>query len=394
MSMLSRRIIVIIILIGLVFSGVLLVKRKRRRLAQAPVYGLQAVPVRVVRVRYGDLESKIDYLASVEPIRSAKISARLTANIEKVLHIEGDKVKVNELLILLDGREIAKEIDSVKSEIAKAQAELKANQAIVKSLKDTVEYWAREAKRDKILMEKGDIPASRAEATIDKFNEVKGKFDAENYRSEALKHVINSLKKKQGQLAIRLSYCKLTSPYNGIVSRKFVDPGDLAVPGKPLMIVEDRSRLKLGFDVPQKDIRKIHLGDKVIFTVDGKRRIAEISHLYPSLDEARMLRAEVYLDKQTGSRLSSGEYVSVSVIVGKLKNVKIVPASCIIEGPDGLRYVFVVRDNKLIAKKVSVLKTTEKLVALKGVAENEQIVTNTFLGWAKLSSCKRVEVVK
>ncbi len=394
MNTIARRTFVIIIIIMLIIFGIILIKRKKHKLEQAPKYGLKPVPVWVTRAKVGNLVSKIDYLAIVEPFQSANISSRLTATIEKVLYDEGDAVKANEPLILLDDREIKYEISSVQANIAKTYADLAANQATVKSLKDSVEYWKRQAKRDKILADKDDIPASQAEATADKYNEFKGKLDSAVNKSQALGHLIDSLKKKRDQLKTRLSYCKITSPYNGIVTRRPVDPGDLAIPGKILMIIEDQSQLKLAFDIPQQDISKIRQGLKVVFTINGRKRVAKLSHLYPSLDKARMLRAEVFLTDTQSAGLSCGEYISVSVIPDELKNVILLPSSCTIEGPGKIKYVFTIQNDKLVPKKVKILASTEKIVALEGIKSDEQVVTNTFLGWAVLSSGKKVEIIK
>ncbi len=394
MKTLTKKIISIIIVACLIIFGVLLIKHKKHKLASADKYGLKPVPVWITKAKLGNIASKIDYLAIVEPIRIADISARVTATVEKVLYDEGDSVKANEPLIILDSREIEYEIASVQANIAKVNAELAANQAIVKSIKDSVEYWKREAKRDKILADKGDIPASRAEATADKFNEFTGKLNSAINNSRALKHLIVSLKKKQLQLNTRLSYCKITSPYNGIVTRRFVDPGDLAIVGKNLMIVEDRSQLKLGFDIPQRDIVKVREGLTVIFDINGHKRKAKLSHLYPSLDKAKMIRAEVFLTKAQSKGLICGQYLSISVIADELKNVITLPATCLIEGPDRMKYVFIVQNNVLIPRKVKVLASTEKLIAVEGINPNVQVATNTFLGWATLSSGKKVEIEK
>ncbi len=394
MKKLAKRFVILIIVIALILVGVLLVKRKQHRLAKAPVYGVKPVPVWVTKAKIGNLSSRIDYLAVVEPIQSANVSARLTATIEKILHDEGDKVQANELLIVLDSREIKYEIASVQASIAKAYADLAANQAVVKSLKDSVAYWKREAKRDKTLADKGDIPASRAEATADKFNEFKGRYDSAVNNSKALEHLIVSLRKKQDQLKTKLSYCKILSPYTGIVTRRLVDPGDLAVPGKTLMIVEDRSQLKLGFDIPQRDLSKIKEGLTVTFVVNGQKRTAKLSHLYPSLNNARMVHAEVFLADAQSAGLSCGQYISISVLPNELKNVIILPASSIIEGVDKSKYVFTIQNDKLTPRKVRILASTERTVAVEGIKANEQVVTNTFLGWAVLSSGKKVEIVK
>ena len=93
MKTLTKKIISIIIVACLIIFGVLLIKHKKHKLASADKYGLKPVPVWITKAKLGNIASKIDYLAIVEPIRIADISARVTATVEKVLYDEGDSVK-------------------------------------------------------------------------------------------------------------------------------------------------------------------------------------------------------------------------------------------------------------------------------------------------------------
>lgn len=380
MKKLVKRIVVLIILGAIVLFAIALVKRKEHKLASAPKYGMRPVSVRVITSSLGSLATKIDYLAVVEPVQTANISARLTATVDKLFCDEGNTVKVGDTVIKLDGREI-------KNDIAQGKSELEANRATVISLEKSVAYWNREAGRDKTLADKGDIASAAAEATADKSSEFKGKLDAAKHKSAALEHLIGSLETK-------LSYCTIRSPYNGLVTLRLVDPGDLASPGKKLLVIEDRSKLKLAFDIPQQDLSKVHEGLPVKFSIKGDVKNAELSHMYPSLNKARMLRAEVFLSDKQVAGLSCGQYVPVSVSLDMLKDVVLVPASSLVEGPEHFHYVFVVKDGVLVHHKVKVLAYSEDKVAVEGIGPNEQVVTNTFLGWTTLSAGKKVEVIK
>jgi multidrug efflux pump subunit AcrA (membrane-fusion protein) len=159
-------------------------------------------------------------------------------------------------------------------------------------------------------------------------------------------------------------------------------------------VVEDRSKLKLGFDVPQQDLPAVREGAEVEYAVAGADRKAALSHMYPSLNAARMLRAEVYLDGAEAAGLSSGAYVPLRVVLGHAKDVVLVPAAGLVEGPDGTAHVFVVRGDHLEARSVGILGASGEDVAVEGVRAGEQVVLSTFLGWAQLSSEQKVEAMK
>lgn len=390
----SRFLLVLLIIAALFLFAAFLVNRKKRQLAQAPKYGVRPIPVRVTTADLGNLSTRIDYLAVVEPVRTANISARLTATVEELLCDEGDAVKAGQVLIVLDGREIENNIAATEANIAQAQSDLAANQATVTSLENSVAYWNREAGRDKTLADKGDIAGSQAEATADKASEFKGRFNAVKHKSMALEHLIDSARNKKAQLETTLSYCTIKSPYNGMVTQRLVDPGDLASPSTKLFVVEDRSQLKLAFDIPQQDLSKVHEALDVQFTVDDMSFTAKLSHMFPSLDKARMLRAEVFISGDQVAGLSVGQYVAASVVLDQTKDSVLLPASCLVECPKHFQHVFVVKDGVLTHHKVKILASSEDTVAVEGVEPGEQVVTNTFLGWATLSAGKKVEVQK
>ena len=389
-----RIVIVLIVVAALVFGGVLLVKHKKKALAAAPKYGMQPVPVRVASARLGDLRTTRDYLAVVEPIRVADVSARVTATVEKVLHDENERVKAGDVLVALDARQIEESIAAAKAQVEQAQADLASNQATLDSLAKTVAYWDRESQRDKTLADKGAIPGAQAEGTADKANETRGKLNATRQKSAAIERLVESLQRKQAELETTLGYCAIRSPFDGIVSHRRVDPGDLAVPGKSLMVVEDRSQLRLAFDVPQQDLPEVREGLAVEYSVAGQNREVTLSHLFPSLNTARMLRAEVYLSGGDVDGLSPGAYVPLRVVLGNNKDVTLVPDTAIVESPDGHAHVFVVRDHHLEARSVNLLGSSGNDVAVDGIQAGEQVVLSTFLGWTQLASGQAVEAIQ
>ena len=66
-----------------------------------------------------------------------------------------------------------------------------------------------------------------------------------------------------------LGYTRVTAPFDGVITRKYADVGDLAAPGKPLLEMEDARDLRLEADVPEAVIGHLALGDKLGVSVSG-----------------------------------------------------------------------------------------------------------------------------
>jgi len=348
----------------------------------------------VVQAHKGDLVRRQSYLGIVEAERRTAVAARITATIESVLCDEGDRVEKDQTLINLDDQEVLQDIAGVKAQIEEAQANHAANEATVNSLRPSVVFWRREAERNRKLFRQGTISASEAEAAEDKAVEAQGRLDAAVARSRAIGHAVEALRRRQAQMETRRGYYMLRSPYEGLVTRRLADPGDLAVPGKTLLVIEGRESYKIAFDVPQRDLAGLTEGLPATFRVGGDLREASLTHLYPTLDEGRMLRAEVRLEGGVASGLVCGAYVPIEVRLGSVDDAIVIPASCILEGPDTVPHVFVVKQGTLEPREVEVLASSGREVAVRGIQEGEDVVMNTFLGWARLSSGIPVEAFK
>lgn len=379
---------------GLVFGAVLLIKHRKAQLKKAPKYSAKARPVTVAESKIGEYIEKRHYLAVVEPANRTQISARVTAPITQVSRDEGDKVKARQTLLRLDNKEVKQKLKEVLLRIKQARAELSAKRAKIKSLESSWQYWQAEAKRDRNLADSNAIPESQAEKTATRTDEVKGNLQAARKEVTAITCQISALKQQHNQLKTRLNYYNIDSPYSGVVSHRYVDPGALASPGKPLFEVEDHNTLKLSFDVPQTDLPEVKRGLRVIFKTGNRQRQVDIGLMYPSMNKAHMIRAEARLSDKTSENLSVGAYVPVDVVVDRHESVTLVPRTSVIESPDGGKYIFVMEQRRLHSRPVEVVGFTNNDAAVKGLRAGQMVVENTFLGWSRLNSGEKVQAVR
>ena len=355
----------------------LVVKRKVQQKKIKP-YGENPVPVHVAEAVKKQVERTHDYLAEVEAWQNAKISSRISARVLKLYHIEGDFVKKGEILIQLDDKDIKEEIKSVEKNISGIKV-------TIDGLKTNFQYWVKENKRYKNLVSSGAISQASADDIYNKSVTAYSLYNAKKDELDALNHKLQGLMSK-------LSYTKLVSPYDGLVTQKNVYPGDLASPGEVLMIVQEQSKLKLVFDIPQEDLHFIKLGLPVyVRNCDCKFEL-KITHIYPSFDKSKMVRVEVAIPPTNNFRI--GEFVPVSVVLVRHENVVAVPSESLVETPEGKTAVFVVKNGKLEIRTVKKIIESNGYAEVNGVKAGEKIVTSTFLGWATLSSGLRVEEIK
>ncbi len=386
--------LVLLVIVLLIGGGVFLIRQKKTELSQASPYGGRPRPVTVVAAQKGDLNIEHEYLAVVEPFEEARISARVTAEAKQVLVDEGDRVDAGSVLAELDAEEIEHRIASAGAAIEQARADLSASRATVGALETSSAFWQAEKDRDRTLADKGAISPAQAEKTAEQAANIQGELNAARQKSRALQKQIQARQQQKAELTSRRGYYTLTSPFSGRVSERMADAGDMAAPGKTLFVIQNQNRIKISFDVPQKDLPEVNKTKTVAFSAGGQSQNAPISVMHPALDKAKMMRAEVWPKPATTAGLTPGAYLPVTVRIKKLENVILIPESALIAGPEGTDQVFAVTDGSLTAKSVEVLGRSGDMAAIKGIGAGTRVVENTYLGWATLSSGEKVEAVQ
>ncbi len=389
-------IVVILVAAAVVGATAMRIQQKKQSLAKAPKLGVGPIPVHVVEARSGSLSQSRRYLAVVEPLQTAVVSARLAGEIESIACDEGDVVKAGDVMAVLDSREIQAGIAATEAQILQSREDLQASQVLVDSLAASEKYWRRELFRDQSLREDNAAAISLAEVegTAEKLQLKQGELASAKHRMGSVEHGVEVLKEKKRQLETKLDYCTIRSPFDGVVTERLVDPGDLATPSKNLFRVEDRSIVRLVFDVPQEDLSDTQAGLPVAFGSSEETRRYSLSRLYPSLNAVRMMRAEVDVPGPDAPELVTGTYIPLSVELRTYDDATLIPASSLVDLADDSWQVFIVAQDQLVLRPVTVLASQHNELAVSGIQTGEQVVVHTFLGWTRCYPGQKVEVIR
>jgi RND family efflux transporter MFP subunit len=112
------------------------------------------------------------------------------------------------------------------------------------------------------------------------------------------------------------SYAVVRAPFDGVVTRRDVDPGDLAVPGRPLFTMVASGALKVVADLPAQRAGALSAGDPVRVRLNGEVREARVTRVVPALGSgSRTFRVEGLLDGGSTDVLP-GTYARLEVVRG------------------------------------------------------------------------------
>lgn len=293
---------------------------------------LPAVAVRVAAVEQKARPSSEEVVGTVRAKLRAAIEAKVSGRIEALLVAPGQTVKAGELIAQLDAREIQAKLD----------------QALA---------MREQATRD----------LSRARELMEKKITTQAEFDSVQARERV---AVGSATETETMLG----YTKLIAPFNGIVTRKLADVGDLATPGKPIIEMEDPSALRFEADVPEALIGNVKLGAKLPVRVGAVPAPIEgiVVEMAPVADAASRTFL-VKLDLPPTEAARSGQFGRVWVATGESQTIRVPAAALISRGQ--MDTVFVAEKSHAQLRIVRTGKRTDgEIELLSGINPGESVV--------------------
>ncbi|MBI3207479.1 MAG: efflux RND transporter periplasmic adaptor subunit [Candidatus Solibacter usitatus] len=303
-----------------------------------------AQSVEVATVTSKVLERKTKLPGEFTPYQTVDLSARVPGYVEKVDGDVGTMVKAGQTLVTLSAPEMQAQISEslvrvqvIDSQKAEAQARLVAAQSTYERIK------AASATPGAIAANELTI----AEKTVD--------------AAQALiRSLENSAKAAQGVVAVQrdlIGYLKVTAPFDGVITQRWAHPGALAGPNaKPLLRLEQQSRLRLIVAVPETDAGGVQLGAKVPFTVPafpGETFHGVVARMPHNMDaKTRTMPVEMDVMNSNG-RLTPGMYPEVQWPFRRARPSMLVPRTSIVTTTERS---FVVRLNHGKAEWVNLVR--------------------------------------
>jgi len=233
-------------------------------------------------------------VGTVRPRTETRVEAQVAGRVSKVLARPGDEVKQNQLLVVLDDQEYRARREQARQDLSAAQAALDLAQ--------------REHGRLSRLLKTGAAP----KRDVDRAREALQRAQAAQGR--ALQQV--------EEAEISLSYTKVKAPEHGQVVKRFIEPGDLALPGRPLMTLQTGGALRLEALVREGLIQKVRMGQEMQVDVPALGRVisGKVEEMVPTADPAtRTFLVKVLLPESDG--LYSGMFGRLMIPVGEEKVV-------------------------------------------------------------------------
>ena len=391
--------------------------QEQKRKSNQPLVEKHPLKVKTMTVRAGTLNRSINLTAEIEPIAIADIIPKVGGILERLrlpngtLIEEGTRIKKGQLIAVIEHKALdaavlsanaaletakinAKE-EIIDASIQGAEAAYAAAKAQLGELDKNIANLKREMDRTIELFEKGNASESMRDRAVTAYQSLlekrksveemitQAESTAKLVRAQA--RALAEARVAQAQAALEqarvaLNEATIEAPVTGIVSRKYIDEGDMAGPARPLLRIVAIDTVKISAGVNERYLSKLKQGSTIgLISVSAYPDEVFRGKLHRiGIDVNRRTRTipiELRLDNPK-HRLHPGMFASLKLILDKHKNVTVIPDDALVR-EEGLVYTFVIDGNTAHRRRLTLGISDRALhEVLDGITIGDVIVTS------------------
>jgi len=302
---------------------------------------LPTVQVRTQTVQNKQAAAVEEVVGTVRAQLRATMEAKINGRITEMPVVLGQKIRAGELLVRLDAPEIKARLEQAEASLAQAERDWKRVSALF-----------------------NQQAATRAD------------YDTADSHYQVAKGALAEAKALMG-------YVEILAPFDGVVTRKWVDVGDQAAPGKSLVDIEDPSKLQLEADVPEAIAAKIQQGATMAVRIDETTEdlTGTVAEIAPMADPTtRTFRVKLDLpslsdESTTRHSPMSGQFARLIVPVSETISLR-VPTSAVLQRGQ-MEIVFAVENQRAHLHLVKTgRRVNDETEILSGLASGDLVIVD------------------
>lgn len=285
------------------------------------------INVKAVHSHRGEVYRFINLPGEVRPLYEVTLFAKVDGYLDKLTVDKGDSVKAGDLIADID-------VPELHANLAKYKAELELAQAEFKQMSDAA---ANNAAAD------SEAAKNRLAVASGKLSTAKGNVQ---YTESMLK------------------YAKVTAPFDGTITKRYVDPGAyIPVPNAAstpeaaaIVNLTDFKVLRMQVAVPETEATHIKIGQPIRWTADdfpGQSFDGKVTRAYWALDKATKTMLTETQMANPGMKLQPGMLVNARIAIDKKDNAMLLPSAALVKEKTN-SFIYIVDDGKIKKMPVEV----------------------------------------
>ena len=366
------------------------------------------VSVQVAAVEKTSIQRVVEAQAVLFPLQQAAIVPKISAPVQKFLVKRGSSVKQDQLLAVLENRDLSAAAQDTKGAYQQAQAtyetttaanlpeEIQKAEADLEQAQQALDAQEKVFQSRQQLFEQGALPRKELDQSRVDITQARNQYAIAKKHLDALLAIgkPQGLKAAAGQLEsakgkylgaeAQLSYSEIRSPIHGVITDRPLYPGEMATAGTPLLTVMDISSVIAKAHIPQDQAAALKVGDNGTMAVPGMEQTikGKVTVVSPALDPSSTT-VEVWFEaKNPRQELKPGTSVHLSLTAQTVKDALVVPASSILTAQDGSNTVMLAgSDGMAHQQSVKVgIRNGDDVQIVEGVKEGDKVVSTGAYG--------------
>jgi len=355
-------VVILVVVLGVVGIAVSLGVYARKSSSQGDL----GPEVRIDNPEKGELVESVNAPGEVEPLNKVAISAKVMARILEMPYEEGqavtkgdpnaDPVVPASVLVRLDATDLEANLRSAEArraaqaaQIESDKARIEGQQAQLEGTRSSLAQAQRELERAKQLCESKDMSQSDLDSAQSKYDELAAQYEAAVHGLDAAalglsvsQHNLDAADAEIMRARDAVGYTTITSPIDGVVTRRNAKVGELVVtgtmnnPGTVILEVADLSQMRLVVQVDESDIGGVKVGQKANVRIhaypdekfEGVVESIALTHDYAS-GGAKYYKTKILL-ATNGRRIYSGLTADVDILTNKHEDIIKVPSQAVL----------------------------------------------------------------
>ena len=366
------------------------------------------VSVQVAAVEKTSIQRVVEAQAVLFPLQQAAIVPKISAPVQKFLVKRGSSVKQDQLLAVLENRDLSAAAQDTKGAYQQAQAtyetttaanlpeEIQKAEADLEQAQQALDAQEKVFQSRQQLFEQGALPRKELDQSRVDITQARNQYAIAKKHLDALLAIgkPQELKAAAGQLEsakgkylgaeAQLSYSEIRSPIHGVITDRPLYPGEMATAGTSLLTVMDISSVIAKAHIPQDQAAALKVGDNGTMAVPGMEQPikGKVTVVSPALDP-NSTTVEVWFEaKNPRQELKPGTSVHLSLTAQTVKDALVVPASSILTAQDGSNTVMLAgSDGMAHQQSVKVgIRNGDDVQIVEGVKEGDKVVSTGAYG--------------
>lgn len=323
-----------------------------------------------------------DSASTAAAFRVASVTPKVSANIVKIYVKKGDRVKTGTILAQLDKTDYEIGASAARAQVSAAEAGVMQAEAALYKLNN-------DYKRYKKLKEDGSIAESDFESIESGYKQAEAALAAAKAQVKMAKSALNNYEQQ-------LSYTTIRAPFDGYISSKTGEIGEMAAAGRPLFEVVQSDRLKVSAFVSELEIYGITKDSvaEIFFDAypDMEPEKAKVNFINSKVNAATKSVEVEFLVDNSKMLYKPGMTVRVRLTLPE-RNYLVIPRNAIFTRDNEVGIVYVkTEENRVYTKNIVMGGSVEGYSIVKsGLEGNEEVVVG---GGRRLEDGQRVTVIE